>query len=148
MTFSRLLLLGRVLGVSGLGTLTGLAVGGLVTVATGQAFAADSIWPTALPGLLLLGAGLGALASRGSRRWLFPVPADKPQARRRLLLFILAGTLLVPLAVAVGESRGIGPLVLAPAVVCWAATLAIWVRYVRRGQRNIRRAVLLDAATR
>ncbi len=144
MRFSRLLLLGRFLAVSGLGTITGLAVGGLITVATGQAFAAGSVWSTALPGLIVLGAGIGALASRGSRRWLFSTSTGPSHARHRMLLFTVAGMLVVPLAVAVGESDGIGPLVLAPAAACWVTTLAVWIRHVRRPVR--RTAPLSEAA--
>lgn len=136
MRFSRFSLFGRFLGASGLGTALGLAAGGLITVATGQALSPGSDWPTGLSGSVVLGAGIGAFTAWASRRWFLPATTDRSCTRRRVLLFAAAGMLVVPLDVAIGESHGVATLVLVLGAAGWVSVLTLWVRAYRRGFRR------------
>jgi hypothetical protein len=118
----------RLIGAGGAGAYVGAAVAGVIAVATGQVFATGSPWPKAWPVLALFGIGIGAGMGWVTRRWLVP------NMRRRILVFVLTGPILLPLAIAVGELHpltGIGlPFIAAGFVV----TAVIWFRWFR--QRN------------
>jgi hypothetical protein len=117
-----------------LGNFLGIAASGLIAVVSGQAFATGSHWLVALPGSVVLGALSGPIIAWLTRRWFFPGdPTRQNGGRRRTLLFTVAASVVVPLAVAVGElpddaGRAMVPL--------WflgsAVTVMLWMRAFRR----------------
>lgn len=108
-------------GASGVGVYLGGAIAGLVAVISGTA---GSPWLHLLPGLVIVGAGVGLVVGWLTRRWLLP---DAP---RRRLASVVVGVVTLPLFAAVSqlasiESVGV-PLVVAgglmTTVVYWRAT--------------------------
>lgn len=81
------------------GGYAGLVVAGLVNVITGQVFAANKTWLTAIPALAFIGAcGSLVFAIATRRRWL-------PHLRRRTLVLIGIGSITCPLAFAVPDEQ-------------------------------------------
>jgi len=124
---------GRLIGAAGLGAALGAAVAGLIAIVLGQAFQPGSTWLTGLPVLAVLGAGFGALVAWLTRRWFLPSAPDwKHGSRRRLLLFTAAGLVVVPLAVAVGQSPASTTVAILLMFAGSAVTLMMWTRASRR----------------
>ncbi len=117
----------RFIGSFGVGSYLGAAVAGLVALLTGKVFAAGSTWVTGLPVLVVFGAIITAVVSRLTRPWLLP-----RFARHRWLGGAVAGLLLGPLAIAVGELGGLLDPVGMPLMFIGAAiTVVLWVRWYR-----------------
>lgn len=116
----------RFIGAAGVGAGAGAAIAGLIAVLTGRAFAPGSPWLTALPVLVVFGALLGLGVARLTRFWLLPTIA-----RLRLLWGTLAGAVVVPLAIAIGQLgnlRAVGMLLM---LIGGITTAVIWVRWFR-----------------
>ncbi|GAB3162203.1 hypothetical protein GCM10027258_80820 [Amycolatopsis stemonae] len=116
----------RFIGAAGIGAGVGAAVAGLIAVLTGRAFAPASPWLTALPVLIVFGAPVGIAVARLTRLWLLPAIA-----RHRLLWGTLAGAVVVPLAIAIGQ---LGNLLAVGMVLMLAGavtTTVVWVRWFR-----------------
>lgn len=124
----------RGLGSLGVGSYLGAALAGLVAVLTGRAFAAGSTWVTALPVLAVLGAILTAAAFAATRGWVLPkfARAHRHWMLRRWLWGAVAGVVLAPLAIAVGDLGSLlSPIGLPLMLIGAVATLVMWVRWYR-----------------
>ncbi|MEU7529308.1 hypothetical protein AB0A74_26520 [Saccharothrix sp. NPDC042600] len=119
----------RFIGAAGIGSFLGAAAAGLVAVATGRVFAPASSWVAALPVLALLGALLTAGVARLTRLWLVP-----QLTRRRLLWGAVAGAILTPLAIAVGQLGDLLPVALVMPIGS-VVTAVLWVRWFRQRHR-------------
>jgi hypothetical protein len=94
----------RWLGLGGIGALgggcyAGLVIDGVISLIDGRTFA-NHVWLPGLPGLAIVGAGLGALLALLTRSRLLP------RRRGRLLIVTLAGLVTVPLALAFDSAPG------------------------------------------
>jgi hypothetical protein len=117
----------RFCGVSGLGVYVGTAIAGLIAVLTGRVFAAGATWLATVPVLAVVGAGVGVLVGRLTRRWLLPrVPA-------RRWTFLAAGAVTLPLFTAVGQPGALGP---PGAVLALAGGCAMLVVYWRSARTS------------
>jgi hypothetical protein len=121
----------RAIGAAGLGNLLGLAVAGLIAVISGKALAPGSHWLAGLPALVVLGAVAGPIAAWFTRRWLLP---SWRRGARRTLLFTAAGSVVVPLAVAIGQlpEAAIRTVAIPLGLLGSAITLMLWTRTRRR----------------
>jgi hypothetical protein len=130
----------RCIGSLGVGTYLGAALAGLIAVVTGRVFAAGSTWAPALPVLTVLGAVLTAAAFAATRGWMLPTIH---QHRRRWLWGAVAGVVLGPLAIAIGDLGGLlQPVGLPLILLCAVTTLVRWMRWYRETHLsgNVRRA--------
>lgn len=116
----------RLLGAIGVGTYLGAAVAGLIAVLTGQALVSGSPWVTALPVLTVLGAVLTAAVAWLTRFWLLP-----RVTRRRTLWGAVAGAILTPLAIAIGQLGDLFAVGMLPILIGAVTTAVLWVRWFR-----------------
>lgn len=115
----------RFIGAAGVGSFLGAAVAGLVAVVTARVFADGSPWVTGLPVLAVLGALVMAGVARLTRFWLVP-----RLVRHRMLWGAVAGSVVTPLAVAVGQLGDLLPVALVMPIGS-VVTAALWVRWFR-----------------
>ena len=116
----------RFIGAAGVGASLGASVAGLIAVLTGRALGPGSPWLTALPVLVVLGALVGTSVAWLTRFWLLPAVA-----RRRAGWGALAGAVVVPLTIAIGQLgtlSAVGTLLMLAGA---ATTAVVWVRWTR-----------------
>lgn len=125
----------RGLGSLGVGSYLGAAVAGLIAVLTGRAFATGSTWVAALPVLVIFGAILTAAAFAATRGWVLPAFARQHRRfmLRRWLWGAIAGVVLGPLAIAIGDLGSLlSPIGLPLIAIGGVSTFVLWVRWYRK----------------
>ncbi|MGH4009676.1 MAG: hypothetical protein ACRDTH_16255, partial [Pseudonocardiaceae bacterium] len=119
------------IGAAAVGAYLGAVVAGLLSVATGQAFAVGSPWPAGAPVLALLGAAGGCLVARLTRARLVP------RLSRRTLVFTLGGLVSLPLAIAIGQLHQVDSVGIALVVIAgWAGIISYVTGRLRRASHR------------
>ncbi|MEU7477070.1 hypothetical protein AB0A63_13870 [Lentzea sp. NPDC042327] len=135
MRFTTAVTFARFIGACGVGSYLGAATAGLVALLSGKAFEPGSPWLAGVPFLAVIGALVTAVAFRLTRYWLLP------KLRRRLLWGALAGAVLTPFAVAVGQLGDLRPLAAWLMLAGALPTGWLWARWFRGSRSTSRRAV-------
>jgi hypothetical protein len=122
----------RLCAVMGLGAYLGVSIAGAMSVITGRVFAPGDGWLALVPGLAVVGAGLGAAVCWLTRSWLLRRIAGRWWA------FAGAGIVTLPLftAIGFGQSDTIASVAVVLAVLVGVAML---VAYRRASPRSVGR---------
>lgn len=129
MRFTTAVVFARFIGACGVGTYIGAAAAGLLALLTGRVLVPGSPWLTGLPFLVVIGAVVTTGVARLTRFWLLP------KLRRRLLWGAVAGAVLTPLAVAVGQAGDLSTIAALLMLAGAATTSWLWVRWFRRSRQ-------------